>query len=543
MILFLLFLTLVNFQNTEAALDNAKISGNITLCHSLLRELVNYRSNPATEGFPVPVRHITANPRFYARGWGDDVIVDSAYSFQNISFDCRSDGAIFLAASWSSFSEDTIGIKILYSTNGGLSWDWFADLGGDGFGFNLINPSMKILEGDDDTCLTMAFEAVPISNPNDGLLCIWRINLNNMADSTFTISDNPNIRETHPCLETDDIQYPYAPYLYCTWTENDSIIFSRSLDRGRNWQDRKCLKPGNVNQHYSHSRCAYGWYDADSLTLCVVWEYLNVPANRINIGCVLNWGFGNDYAWRNPVAFYPPSNCKEFTPAIAATHRVHSFVIFFNRLDTLQGISKLAYKFTYTNPASWSEGTLDSSNVNYRPSVMSGDTSSVYRLLYCLDDHLWSSDARYESLNPPSWSVPARISDDSSSAILAFSGALLFNSSAVAWVSQDSVNQIIKFDAQWMTGIGEGGGEPAYLSRINAYPNPVRKSIFLTLPGKTGLPIKMALYDRAGRIVRMYQVPAGDQIVLDVSDLSSGVYFAVCHISGTAYLSKFIVVE
>ena len=53
----------------------------------------------------------------------------------------------------------------------------------------------------------------------------------------------------------------------------------------------------------------------------------------------------------------------------------------------------------------------------------------------------------------------------------------------------------------------------------------------------------MALYDRAGRIVRMYRVPAGDQIVLDVSDLSSGVYFAVCHISGTAYLSKFIVVE
>jgi hypothetical protein len=387
----------------------------------------------------------------------------------------------------------------------------------------------------------MVYEAVPVPNPNDGLICIWRMNLNNMADSMFIISDNPNIRETNPCLETDDIQYPYAPYLYCTWTENDSIVFARSLNRGRNWQDRKCLKPGNVNQHYSHSRCAYGWYDGDSLTLCVVWEYLNVPANRINIGCEFNWGFGNDYAWRNPVAFYPPSNCKEFAPAIAATHRVHSFVIFFNRLDTLQGISKLAYKFTYINPVSWSEGTLDSSNTDYRPLAVSGDTSPIYRLFYRLDDRLWSSGARYESMDPSSWSIPARISDDLLSAITAYSGALLYNSSAVAWVSQDGVRQIIKFDAQWMTGIDEGWGEPANLLTIDAYPNPARKSIFLTFPGKTSQPIKIALYDRTGRIVRMYQAPAVREIVLDVSGLSSGVYFACCRSAGITYLSKIIV--
>ncbi len=536
-------LFVVGISDIEAAYDRAKMTGDIQNCRILSLKLDALSPSTLSNLILVPTVHCMHNPSIQNRGWGTDITVDSVYLYHSISGDVRTDSVMFIAASYQGYFGDTAKVRILSSTDGGLHWAWFATLGGNGYGYNLYNPSMRIVETDDDDYLFVVFEAYPVTNPTDGFIGIWRLNFNSLADSSYFVSNHAGINEHQPCLVDDRIQYPYAPYLYCSWTENDSIFFARSLSRGRTWSDRKCLATGVGAVRYSNPSCAYGWYDAESLSLCLGWIQTNITTNRKRVYYTTNWGFGNDFAWRpSPVSFNPASNCIESTLTVAATPYVHSLVIAFIRVDTLRHISKMTYKYTYSISIPWAEGILDSSNTGYLKCILvADDTCDKYHLLFNEYKRSYFTEARYDNLYQSAWSTPAPINDDTLEIPIDVTGFVSNRMMGAAWVIQESGQQMIKFDSPWATcdeGVNESSKKPI---TINAYPNPARSVAYYNYPGLFKETRMVVLYDRAGRAVRRNQQHGGEPTSLDIVGLQTGVYFAVINSVKDKIIVKIVV--
>lgn len=531
MFLITLFIAVTCTHELEMELDNAKSAQDITRFYMILEQLeVKYPRTVHFSHLP-PTRHLLSNPDFSSMRWGDDILVDSSYSYQAVSIDARSDSVLFIASSRKVDVDDTSHIDVRFSSDGGNTWAWFATIGGDGCPYDILNPSLEVVEADDSFYLFVAYEAEPVSNPTDGFIGIWRLNFNTMTDTSFFVSDLSGVDEADPDIDADDIQYSYAPYLYCTWESSDSIVFARSVNRGKDWSERVVLKDGHALVDYYNPNCSFGWYDpiVDSLTISVCWEYYHTLSGQRRIWYSFNWAYGHSFTWSASKYFVPPGGCSESAARIKAVHQASGTMIAFNRQDTLLGLNSVLCKYTFDDDT-WFESILDSNSaVSYYPALGVDDSCGRVYLCYSSVANAFYTNAPYDSLEQAGWSIPYRINGNTINDSIPIATAVLVDLPMACWVEYSSTIDYLVFDALWnVTYITEENSEDKSRG-VWLAPNPSKRvtKLFYDSPQRPHLSVK--IFDATGRLMkqclatRCYITKNAYEIELD--GLLPGVYF------------------
>ncbi|MGB3479329.1 MAG: hypothetical protein WBB67_09225 [bacterium] len=488
----------------EMTLDRARTTQDMTLFYTILEHLeIKYPHTIHFSHLP-PARHLLYNPDFSSMRWGDDILVDSCYSYQSVSIDARSDSVLFIAASRQVDVDDTAHIDIRFSSDGGNTWAWFAAIGSSGYPYDLVNPSLEVVEADDSVYLFITYEAEPLSNPSDGFIGIWRFNFNTMTDTAFYVSDLSGVDEADPDIDADDIQYSYAPYLYCTWESSDSIIFARSVNRGKDWSERYVLKGGNAIVDYYNPNCTFGWYDpgADSLTIGICWEYYHSLSGQKRIWYSFNWAYGHSFAWSASKFFVPPTGCLEYAACIKSVHQATGAVITFGRRDTLLGLNSVVCKYTFDDDV-WFESILDSSSsVSFFPSLGVDDSCGRFHLCYNSIANAFYTNAPYDSLEQAGWLTPYRINGNTINDSIPIATAVLLDLPMACWVEYGSTIDYLVFDALWnVTYITEENSEDKSRG-VWLAPNPSKRVTKLFCDSPQSFYMSVEIFDVCGRSVK-----------------------------------------
>ena len=63
------------------------------------------------------------------------------------------------------------------------------------------------------------------------------------------------------------------------------------------------------------------------------------------------------------------------------------------------------------------------------------------------------------------------------------------------------------------------------VNRLAVYPNPAKGTLYVNMPGENMQgTAAVSILDISGRQVKMYDVPANGQLILDISDIMPGIY-------------------
>ena len=525
------FIAMTCTHELEMELDKARSAKDNVRFSIILEELESRYAEPIHLPPLPPTRHSLSNPVFMQMRWGNDILVDSCYSYQTVWIDARSDSVLFIASSRQVDAGDTSHIDVRFSSDGGNTWAWFATIGSGGYAYDLVNPSLEVVEADDSIYLFIVYEAEPITSPTDGFIGIWRLNFNTMIDTSFFVSDLSGVDEADPDIDADDIQYSYAPYLYCAWESGDSVVFARSVNRGKDWSERYVLKGGNaIVDHYNPS-CAFGWYDpsADSLTIGICWEYYHSLSGQKRVWYSFNWAYGHSFAWSASKFFVPPTGCSEYSACIKSVHQATGAVIIFGRRDTLLGLNSVVCKYTFDDDV-WFESILDSnSSISFFPSLGVDDSCGRFHVCYNSIANAFYTNAPYDSLEQAGWLTPYRINGNTINDSIPIATAVLVDLPMACWVEYGSTIDYLVFDALWnVTYITEENSEDKSRG-VWLAPNPSKRvtKLFYDSPQRPHLSVK--IFDATGRLMkqclatRCYITKNAYEIELD--GLLPGVYF------------------
>jgi hypothetical protein len=526
-----LFIAVTCTHELEMILDNAKTTQDMTRFYAILEQLeIAYPRTIHFSHLP-PTRHLLNNPCFSSMRWGNDILVDSTYSYQGASIDARSDSVLFIAASRKVDIDDTSYIDVRFSIDAGNTWAWFATIGGDGYPYDMLNPTLEVVEADDSIYLFVVYEAAPITNPTDGFIGIWRLNFNAMTDTSFFVSDLSGVDEADPDIDADDIQYSYAPYLYCTWESSDSIIFARSVNRGKDWSERVVLKDGHALVDYYNPNCTFGWYDPgdDSLTIGVCWEYYHTLSGQKRVWYSFNWAYGHSFAWLPSKYFIPPEGCSESAPCIKAVHQTSGTMIAFNRQDTLLGLNSVICKYTFDDDT-WFETILDSNcTVSFYPGLGVDDSCGRVHLCYSSVSNAFYTNARHDSLEQAGWSIPYRVNGSTINDSIPIASAVLIDLPMACWIDHNSTIDYLVFDAIWNTVLVNEKHTANDLKTMWLAPNPAKNITKLWCGSPQKSHISVEIFDVCGRSVKkcLCKRSCGSTTAyeVDLDGLLPGVYF------------------
>lgn len=506
----------------------AKAAGNVENFKYILTQVeASYSSYIYEDPLP-PVEYTKIRPEFKSARWGQDVIVDSVNTCQGVSIDATKDSIIYIASSYQNSSSDTFCINVYSSSDAGDSWQWFATIGGQGYAYHLCNPCLQTVHADDTSYIFVAFDGEPVNNPSEGYIGIWCFNLISWSDTTYFVSNISEVKEFGPDLASDDVQYPYAPYLYCTWVSSDSVVFARSVNKGKNWSERVVLKNGNMILDYRVPKCSYGWYDPamDSMTIGVCWEYYHTLAEITRIYYANNTTYGHSFSWNSPVMFNVPTGNNDYLPDIELLHQGSATVVMNNRYDTPSQQYSLVFRYTYDGE-NWQEGILDSNSaVAFFPSLAVDDSCGKFHVCYSSYTNAKYTGTPYDSLPPQYWSIPVRINNSSINDTVCISTGLFENQPMASWVRHTASNECVMFDAIWnLTGMCDL--HDWNMHRMAIFPNPCPDQLQMILPSSyTGADVSVYLYDISGRMVRQWQrQSASTSMAFDLTGIPPGIYF------------------
>lgn len=542
-----LFMAVTCTHELEMTLDNAKSAQDMTRFYTILEQLETKYPRSIHFSHLPPARHLQFNPDFSSMRWGDDILVDSNYSYQAVTVDARSDSVLFIAASRKVDVDDTAHIDIRFSSDGGNTWGWFATIGGDGYPYDILNPSLEVVEADDSSYLFVVYEAEPVSNPADGFIGIWRLNFNAMNDTSFFVSDLSGVDEADPDIDADDIQYSYAPYLYCTWESSDSIVFARSVNRGKDWSERVVLKDGHALVDYYNPNCSFGWYDPgdDSLTIGVCWEYYHTLSGQKRIWYSFNWAYGHSFTWSASKYFVPPGGCSESAARIKAVHQASGTMIAFNRQDTLLGLNSVLCKYTFDDDT-WFESILDSNSArSYFPALGVDDSCGRVHLWYSSVTNAFYTNARHDSMEQAGWSIPCRINGSTINDSIPIATAVLIDLPMACWIDHSSMTDYLVFDALWnITRVAEKHTAND-IHTVWLAPNPSKKITKLWCDSPQSSHISVEIFDVCGRSVKrcLCKRCCGSTNAYEVKldGLLPGVYFIQSDIDQYSRPSKLVI--
>lgn len=549
MLIISFFITATFTPTLEAALDHAKRAQDTVQFNEILEQLET--TYPLTSHFSClpPVYHCHFDPEFMPMRWGNDILVDSTHYYQAVTIDARSDSVLFIAASRRINVNDTAHIDIRVSSDAGNTWSWFATIGGDRYPYDIFNPSLEIVEADDSIYLFVVYEAEPVSNPSDGFIGLWRLNFNTMTDTSFFVSDIAGVDEADPDIDADDIQYSYAPYLYCTWESSDSIVFARSVNRGKDWSERVILKQGHALVDYYNPNCAFGWFEpaSDSLTIGVCWEYYHTLSGQKRVWYTFNWAYGHSFAWSTSKYFLPPVDCSESAPCIKALHQTSGVMIALNRQDTLLGSNTVLCKYTFDDDT-WFESLLDSNSaVFYYPSLGVDDSCGRVHLGYSSITNAFYTNAHHDSLQQTGWSVPYRINGSTINDSIPIATAVLVDLPMASWIDHSTTMDYLVFDAIWNTVTITEQHLMNDLNNISLVPNPAKNVTRLYFKSTPAPIFSVEIFDVCGKVVKHFSCKAHcDQVYdydINLSGLIPGVYFINLDTGQYTKLLKLVIVN
>ena len=474
--------------------------------------------------------------RVFAAGqmWGNDVLVHQANHIYGFGMDQGDKDTLFLVVSDSSTTNLADTLYVYRSTDNGQSWDFiFESTGGGSVRFSKAD--IIAAKGDSD------FVFIFYIYDKQSYCLKYSYDLSEFLFPKKVSGLDENVVDFAVCQDIYTNYWLYVVYQ----TDQDSVIFKRSMDFGNSWEQRVNLTAATSG--ILRSKPSIAWSRG---------SYLVVAGKSADnkIYTIRNTNYGSSANWQD--GQYPSGLGDCDNPVVAGSHVASDdsaiFWVFYGRLVTSPAPHYiLNFHWSTDAGATWSSMTAPndttSSGNRYLPSLHvlkelgASNITLAYRYEYGVDPrqvrYIYKVDAQaipsvwnaaYTGINdysphhtPPHRAYTIRRTDD------VVSAAILY----VNWLTDD-----LYFDASSFTGVEDETEYQAIkgFALGQNYPNPFNSSTTIEYSLEGDGKVQIAVYNILGQKIKTlldgHEYKGDHRITWDGSDnnsnpVPSGVYF------------------